>query len=411
MRDSRLLWVRMEYISNLLQLKQKQDAINELLKLTRDAPQNSWAYRQLHQLYLQENQTLKAKELESQVRMKLGEDQPLVLELQAAAAFLKKNYSDALIIYESLLQRMPKNQNIIQNLAMVHFHLGNLEDSRKLLKQGFSMRSLDTKYWLYWGATLTDDTKKNWIDDEQQNLLRTFLNEVPFFERNEKVSHLKLKKTAWYEVLLGLQAQKKRDLKTAEKYYQSVNAKLPSQALNKSIILANLGMIADQNEQKLKAMQYYQTANLHHDLWLMQRFATLLGENGQFQESIAIFKKLLKQNPKNPSLLNNTAWFQLIRPDASTQTRQEAMELATQAVELVPSPEYIDTLAEAYFQLGQKQKAHELIARAKSQSLRDPEQYFYMLRQSYRFLKPEQSMPPIDPTYQKFKQHVSKPQS
>ena len=398
--DSQLLWLRGEYISVLLELKKEEQAITEFKRLIRDIPKNTWAYHQLHQLYLNQNQIAQAKSLQDQAILFFGQTHILTLELQANFAFSQKNYSHALKLYQTILKKQPTNQSVMRHVAFATFHLGQIAETRKLLQAGLELRDMDPEYWLYWGAI---QKQTDWIHHEQQKNLINLLQTTSFQERKNNLETLQFKKTAWSEVFSGLLAQQQEDLQKAKQHYQNANQMLP----NQPIILARLGMVADQSNQQLEAIQYYRQASLSNDFWVKRRLAMLLGENNAFDEGIEIFKTLLQKNPQHASILNNIAWLQLTRPDVSNQTRKEALKLATQAVQLVPAPEYLDTLAEAYFQLGDREKALELIDQAKKQSLRQPEQYFYMLRQSYRFLQSNHIQPPSAPTYQRFKEKTS----
>ncbi len=401
--DPKLLWVRGEYISVLLDLKKTKEAIKELKSLIRDVPKNVWAYHRLHQLYLEQNQDFQAKSLQEQASLFLGDGHVVTLELQANFAFSQKKYAEALELYQLILWQEPTNQGVMRHIGFSQFHLGELEKAQEFLKAGLEFRSINTEYWLYWGAIQED---QNWLNAQQQKRLRNLLQTTSFQERLAIFEKMPFpdtdSQTAWSEVFHGLMAQQEDDLQTARKHYQNANKLLPNQA----IVLALLGIVADQSEKPLEAIQYYKDASIADDLWLKTRLAMLLGEVGEFEEGIEIFQSLLQGHPQEASLLNNIAWLQITRPDVSDQTRKEALKLATQAVKLVPSPEYLDTLAEAYFQLGDIEKALELIEQAQKQSFRETEQYFYMLRQSYRFLKSTPAQPPSNPTYQNFKKET-----
>jgi tetratricopeptide (TPR) repeat protein len=75
-----------------------------------------------------------------------------------------------------------------------------------------------------------------------------------------------------------------------------------------------------------------------------------------YERAYAIHAPLAQKFPESPSLRNNVAWLSAI----SHQRLDEALVHAQKAVELSPSgPNYLDTLAEVYFQKGERPKAVE----------------------------------------------------
>ena len=75
-----------------------------------------------------------------------------------------------------------------------------------------------------------------------------------------------------------------------------------------------------------------------------------------YERAYAIHAPLAQKFPESPSLRNNVAWLSAV----SHQRLDEALVHAQKAVELSPSgPNYLDTLAEVYFQKGDRPKAVE----------------------------------------------------
>ena len=136
--DSKIVWLRGEYISVLLELNKEEKAITEFKKMIRDFPKNMWAYRQLHQLYLKKNQIAEAKSLQEQISLFFGQAHLLTLELQANFAFAQKDYFHALELYQTLLKKEPANQGIMRHVAFAQFHLGQVKEARTLLKKDWN---------------------------------------------------------------------------------------------------------------------------------------------------------------------------------------------------------------------------------------------------------------------------------
>jgi len=81
--------------------------------------------------------------------------------------------------------------------------------------------------------------------------------------------------------------------------------------------------------------------------------------------------------------LNNLAWLLVTAPDESLRAPQRALALAKEAVSLVRSPIYLDTLAEAYYVNRSIDKAVETSKEAISL---EPEDRTYFKKQLKRFM-------------------------
>ena len=78
--------------------------------------------------------------------------------------------------------------------------------------------------------------------------------------------------------------------------------------------------------------------------------------NALYERTYAVHAPLAQKYPESPSLRNNVAWLSAV----CHQRLEEALVHAQKAVELSPnSPSYFDTLAEVYFQTGDRAKAIE----------------------------------------------------
>lgn len=82
-------------------------------------------------------------------------------------------------------------------------------------------------------------------------------------------------------------------------------------------------------------------------------------------EALQIYEAMLKEEPKNPDVLNRLAWTLLTVEPEELRDRPRARQLALQAVELTErnNPSILDTLAEAYIQEGLTALAKELLER------------------------------------------------
>ncbi len=79
-------------------------------------------------------------------------------------------------------------------------------------------------------------------------------------------------------------------------------------------------------------------------------------------EAVKWYRKAVDQG--NPDALNNLARLLATSRNASVRNPQEAIALATKAVAAGNNPDYLDTLAAAYFEAGQTEKAVEVEQKA-----------------------------------------------
>ena len=87
---------------------------------------------------------------------------------------------------------------------------------------------------------------------------------------------------------------------------------------------------------------------------------------GQGVEGLAHWRQALRKDPDNLQVLNDTAWLLATSADAALRNGSEAIPLAERAVQLTSGhePELLGTLAAAYAEAGEFDKAVELEQRA-----------------------------------------------
>jgi len=94
-----------------------------------------------------------------------------------------------------------------------------------------------------------------------------------------------------------------------------------------------------------------------NDVNLLLDLAALNNEMGRIDKAVENYEKILASNGKHPAALNDLAWLLLTTDDPDIKDTGRGLKLAKEAVELVRLPEFLDTLAEAYWANGNNEMA------------------------------------------------------
>ena len=103
-----------------------------------------------------------------------------------------------------------------------------------------------------------------------------------------------------------------------------------------------------------------------NNIALYKTLAMIYHERGKQREAKEAYERILELDRAQPMALNNLAWLLITAPDESLHEKERALELAKMAVVLERMPEYLDTLAEAYYVNGYTNEALKTIEEALS---------------------------------------------
>lgn len=117
--------------------------------------------------------------------------------------------------------------------------------------------------------------------------------------------------------------------------------------------------------------------------WALLRLGLVYDLNNQVIQSEEIYTKLLEINPRDYLALNNLSWLYLTKKKG-TEIRKKALKLAQKAVSISPDSANLDTLAEAYYQNQEIQKALETIEKALTLDRKNSDHF---KKQRNKFLK------------------------
>ena len=166
--------------------------------------------------------------------------------------------------------------------------------------------------------------------------------------------------TFWNNYILGVAAFRNNN---DEKTISLLNAAFEKE---KAIwIYALLGLSFERKKEYMKAVDsYLQFLSVYpKNRWALEKSAIVYDLNGQPNFSEKIYLKILRKDPNNATALNNLSWLYLTKKK-SPKNQKKALKLAQKSVSIHRNSAHLDTLAEAYFQNKEYQKAIEFIEQA-----------------------------------------------
>ena len=108
---------------------------------------------------------------------------------------------------------------------------------------------------------------------------------------------------------------------------------------------------------------------------------------GQHREAVRAYEHALGLDRDQPDILNNLAWLLLTTDDLALFNPERALPLAQRAMRLLPEPHIIDTLATAWWLLGERDQAVALAEKALAGNPRE-RQYYQEQLHKFRYQPP-----------------------
>jgi tetratricopeptide (TPR) repeat protein len=135
----------------------------------------------------------------------------------------------------------------------------------------------------------------------------------------------------------------------------------------------NLGMILLEQGKPDDAFPHLKIAAqlMPNDPDVQFDFGLFLSQHGNPGEALNYFDAALKRRPDFPAALNQLAWILSTNPDPKLRDGEKAVELSERATELTQNkrPDVLTTLAAAYAEIGQFEKAIIVVQQARSFAL------------------------------------------
>ncbi len=413
--------VRQQLIRLLLRRGERSEAELELMRFLEDNPTVEWGYAQLGLLKL-----LQKKEKESLKILKNGlvrlPQSPSLYEILGLTYEKLGQWGQALVAFERAMDLSSDSSFLWAHRGVVLNELSQQEQARESLLN--ALLHSDLELWTFYHYMLLEDTvsQRNWFGEAAGDI-RPVLEQILFLQNSdvlpvietapleppiqetlkivlrlvmrqqeEALKHVTtlLEQTdgieitsSWVLFQIGFVYELNKNFQEAERYYQKIQRLMPEFPW----IKARLARVYENQGQFKKSVDHYSDFVRHFEepLWGLSRLAYLLQTIGRDQESIQIYKKILSFKPQHAESLNNLAWIYLTTGNLKTDYLEQALVYARQAVNLHPSKEHLDTLAEAYFQSGQIDMAIETIKEAIFKSNSQTEHFQYLMQQYRRF--------------------------
>lgn len=389
-------WIKSYYIELLTNMEKWQDALVEIDQLLKIAPDDYWAYakKALIETNLDNNdEALISIEKAIQFRP----DSLSLKEIKAQALSNLKQYEAAEKVYQEILRKTPDSAFLLTKLGYVQLHTDPqkaLQTTKKIINiEDFDIKTIEL--YLY----LTDTAHKIWGFKKDSLEYRLYQSIMLMQSKQAHDLSITLQKTSskHLPLLMALLDYYKRDKRIdldKEKFADAdldnqwlcfylgmnelnldhgVNAKMffkKGLALNpeNEWIMIKLALVHQQLKENSEAIdlikKYLEKRTKYENNWVKLRLALNYDLVGKYKEAEEVYRLILANNPNNNVALNNLAWMYLTAKDPKIHRLDEALKLSHQAVKNNPTAANLDTLAEAYFQKKEYQRALKTIERA-----------------------------------------------
>lgn len=393
--SSKSTWIRAYYIETLADMESWQAALNEIEELLKIMPDDYWAYAKKAMILI-ETGNLEAALDSIHTSIRLRADARWLKEIEGRILEGLKRYEEAEAAFKEMLETSPENTYVMMRLAYVQVHTDKKEALKTIRESlnldDFDLRTIELYLYLtdkasaYWGftpgspeyETYESIVKKQTMKAESGldrlekegsahvSFLRYYYSLIRGERSSEKQVSLNAEdaETKWHFYYLGTDSLRNEDFEQAKTYLE----KALTLSDQNPWIMVKLGYVYQQLKQHEKAVDYLnrflQQKGDDEYLWVRLRLALNYDLARQYRKSEREYKRILEKRPDDNVALNNLAWMYLNARDEELHKLDEALDLAMRAVNLQPSSANLDTLAEAYYQKGEYEKALRAIEKA-----------------------------------------------
>lgn len=281
-------------------------------------------------------------------RIALGSAAVLALLLLAVAA--KKQVShwrDNITLWSHAVVCDPADYTVHANLGNAFIAARRMDDAIASYQRALKLNPMLARANLNLGITFLDMGR---FKEAEDHLRRVLLVEPSKAEAHSALAYVLLRKG---------------ELQDAISHYQTAADITPDAANN-----CNLGNALLQSGNLPKAVESYQRALAANPKHADASFGLGMAYSamGDKESAAACYQKILAENPQHLPALNNLAWLLATSTKDSLRNGAQAVILAQQALQLpgVSQPHLLHTLAAAYAETGQYDKASQTALQAAS---------------------------------------------
>ena len=344
-------------------------------------------------------------------------DSPALLQAQGRLYKVQERWPEAEKVLLKLVILRPNNSLLLTHLGFAQWKLNKILDARLNITHALYENPGSLWAWNLHLLLLSESQQRRWIGDELPVLLpvlKALVNQNstkawreitkvrtdPFTRQVLKNLHYLLqgvpeeilmepldmtskKLPPWIQEQWGYFHEMLENRELAAKHFEVVTKSIPEN----SWIHARLGWVYERLEKFEESRKHYRKFLQKHPQafdvsFRLANVETLLGNEAK---TIELYEKIIAVRPKNDLVLNNLAWIYLTSQDRNLRNIEKAMKFAIKSVELLPTIDNLDTLAEAYFQSGEIKKAIEIIRKASRDVDYPAKRHSYLRKQLLRF--------------------------
>ena len=296
-----------------------------------------------------ESRTAKLKDYEkikklAQEMILLKPDFYLGYSQMGELAIIQKNYPEAIEFYNKAIKLKPDEATFYEQASIAYYFLENYDEAIRLCRKGLELKPIAKAY-----QNLGTILKAQGKIDEAIKYYNIALQEEPAMAEahyNLGVINLTLKNQP---------KQALADFQNALKYDpDSANAIVKIAA---TAYMAN-PLAEGKIDQTITLFELI-VKNVPDCFMAHYNLGLILQKAGKAEESYKHFRKVISLQPYNAQYMDSFAWILATNPESTKQETEEAVKLASRAVELTDGKngQPIDTLAAAYAANGNFTKA------------------------------------------------------
>lgn len=328
--------------------RQWQDAV-------RDQPQSARAHAGLGRIYAKTGQMVLARD--TLVHAVQLDPEEILAHKDLGKVYQQRGEPElAIERYRRVLELDPNDHIVRNDLGALVYRSGQVDEGLALLRESCANLSGNAGAHFNLAILLRDASQLS----EAATAMERALKIAPDFG---------LARLTYAKILAQLDR-----LEESAAAFELIIDERPAQPASNEAANANAAVLFDYGLVLARMERYADAAGIFADVLAIdpRRIAAYNNRSralyrvGRFAEVQRTLRMALDNNPGHPALQNNLAWFLATCPDDSQRSGAEAVTLALNLCDRseVPVPQWLDTLAAARAEVGEFDKAVQLVQQA-----------------------------------------------